>query len=86
MNTSASSVSLARPRAAEARVDGPRLWISLTDGREISVPVAWFEWLATATPAQQADLVILEGGAGIWWEQLDDGVSVPGLFGLPEYP
>ncbi len=86
MNTSASSVSLARPRAAAARVDGGRLWIGLTDGREISVPAAWFDWLSSATQEQQADLAILEGGAGIWWEQLDDGISVPGLFGLPEDP
>lgn len=86
MSSSASSVSLARPRAAAARVEGTRLWIGLTDGREISVPLAWFGWLAGASPAQQADLAILEGGAGIWWDQLDEGISVPGLFGLPEHP
>lgn len=86
MSSSATRVSLSRPRAAAARVDGARLWIGLTDGREISVPVAWFDWLASASPVQQRDLRILEDGAGVWWEQLDDGVSVPGLFGLPEYP
>jgi len=32
------------------------------------------------------DIRIIEGGVGIWWDQLEDGVSVPWLFGLPEWP
>jgi hypothetical protein len=32
------------------------------------------------------DVRIIEGGVGIWWDQLEDGVSVPWLFGLPDYP
>jgi hypothetical protein len=56
----------------------------LKDGREIAVPVAWFEWLASADEAKRQDFAILEDGAGIWWERLDDGISVPGLFGLSE--
>ena len=52
----------------------------------VSVPLDWFDWLVGAEPAQRDDLKIIEGGAGIWWEQLDDGVSVPGLLGLPENP
>ncbi len=86
MSSSASSTSLARPRAARASVGAGRLRVILRDGREISVPVSWFSWLANAGEEQQQDLRILEDGAGIWWEQLDEGVSVPGLFGLPEYP
>jgi hypothetical protein len=41
---------------------------------------------ASATEAQRGDLAIIEGGAGIWWDQLDEGLSVPGLLGLPEWP
>jgi hypothetical protein len=67
-------------------VDADRLWVSLEDGRDVSVPVAWFEWLARATEDQRHDIRIIEGGAGIWWAQLEDGVSVPWLFGLPEFP
>ena len=86
MNSSASSPSLARPKAIAAAIDGARLRVSTEDGREVSVPLAWFEWLAAATEDQRLDLRIIGGGTGIWWEQLDDGVSVPSLFGLPEYP
>lgn len=72
-----------RPTAAAAVVIGDRLGVTLTDGRELFVPVSWFQWLADAPDTQRADLKIIEGGLGIWWEQLDDGVSVPGLLGLP---
>jgi len=48
------------------------------------VPLAWFEWLANASEAQRRDFSIVGGGAGIWWDTLDDGLSVPRLFGLPE--
>ncbi len=86
MSSSTRSPSLVRPRAIAARVERARLWVSLEDGREIGVPVEWFAWLAAGTDAQQRDLRLVEGGAGIWWEQLEDGVSVPGLLGLQEWP
>ena len=37
----------------------------------------------SASDEQQADLEIIEDGLGIWWEQLDDGLSVPALLGQP---
>ena len=70
-----------RPRATAAVVDEARLRVTLADGRDVSIPTSWYLWLHDATAAQQADLTIIEGGLGIWWEQLDDGLSVPGLLG-----
>jgi hypothetical protein len=86
MSSSASSPSLTRPRAVAVEVDATRLRVSLEDGRELSVPLEWFDWLANATEDQRRDLRLIEGGAGIWWEQLEDAISVPGLLGHPEYP
>lgn len=85
MSSSASSPSLTRPRAVAVEVDATRLRVSLEDGRELSVPLDWFDWLAGATEDQRRDLRLIEGGAGIWWEQLEDAISVPGLLGHPEY-
>ncbi len=48
------------------------------------MPAAWFDWLASATDAQRRGFRIIGGGAGLWWEALDDGISVPWLFGMPE--
>ena len=72
-----------RPRATAAVVDGERLRVSLTDGRDVSIPTSWYAWLHDATAEQQADMMIIDGGLGIWWEQLDDGITVPGLLGQP---
>lgn len=71
------------PLAASAAIDRERLRIALKDGRELSVPVAWFDWLAHASDDERGELRIVEDGQGIWWDRLDDGVSVPDLFGLP---
>lgn len=86
MSISTSNAWATWPRAASARVDAEHLRVALIDGREISVPIAWFDWLNGATMDQRRDLRIVEDGAGIWWEPLEDGVSVPSLLGLPEYP
>ena len=85
MSISTSGPATSRPRAASATVDARLLRVTLEDGREIGVPLAWFDWLLAATEAQRRDLTIIEDGAGIWWEQLEDGISVPGLLGLPEF-
>jgi hypothetical protein len=74
-----------RPRAMSAAVADDRLRVALEDGRELSVPVDWFGWLATATDEQRNDLEVIEYGLGIWWEALDEGVSVPWLLGLPHH-
>jgi hypothetical protein len=74
-----------RPRAISAAVAHDRLQVTFEDGRELSVPVAWFGWLAKATDEQRNDLEVIEYGLGIWWEALDEGVSVPGLLGLPHH-
>ncbi len=86
MSSSMTTSTLSRPRAVSAACDATHLHVSIADGRMVSVPLDWFDWLVGAEPAQRDDLKIIEGGAGIWWEQLDDGVSVPGLLGLPENP
>jgi hypothetical protein len=72
-----------RPRAAAAEVASGRLRVTLTDGREVTIPTTWYPWLHDATAEQQADITIIEGGLGLWWERLDDGLSVPGLLSQP---
>jgi hypothetical protein len=83
--TSSISAPDPRPRATSAVVANDRLRVALEDGRELSVPLAWFRWLEGATDAQRADLEVIEYGLGIWWEGLDEGVSVPWLLGLPHH-
>ena len=49
------------------------------------MPLAWFRWLDGASAEQMADLEVIEFGLGVWWESLDEGVSVPWLLGLPHH-
>jgi hypothetical protein len=69
-----------------AVVDGERLRVTLRDGRELAVPLSWFEWLAGATDNDRTAFRIDDGGTELWWDRLHEGISVPGLFGLPETP
>ena len=63
--------------AESVRFDDDRMWVSLTDGRVIGVPLAWFSRLCTATPAERASVEI--SLYGLHWEALDEDISVAGL-------
>lgn len=60
-----------------ARFDEHTMWVDLSDGRTIGVPLAWFPRLL------HADRVVLEAveftRLGLHWETLDEDVSVAGL-------
>lgn len=72
------------PRAMAVACSDDELRVSLTDGRCLSVPVAWFPRLAHASPAQRADYELLGDGQGIHWPMVDEDISVMGLLaGLP---
>lgn len=55
------------------------LFVSLSDGREISLPierVEWLDWLVKASPQQRLKWSIEPGGFAIYWDELDDGIEV----------
>ena len=74
-----SSVNEAVPRAMAIVCTEEELRVSLTDGRWISVPIAWFPRLAHASSADRADFELLGEGEGIHWPSIDEDVSVAGL-------
>lgn len=55
------------------------MWILLSDGRQLGVPLAYFPRLAKASPAQRKRYVVSGGGVGLHWEELDEDISVPAL-------
>jgi hypothetical protein len=57
--------------------------LTLTDGREISAPLAWFPRLRDASNAQRANWRLIGQGEGVHWPDLDEDVSVNALLGLP---
>ncbi|MBC7809762.1 MAG: DUF2442 domain-containing protein, partial [Burkholderiales bacterium] len=54
-----------------------KMWVTLADGRTIGTPLAWYPFLMKATP-QQREMTRLER-RGIWWMELDEGLSIVGL-------
>lgn len=55
------------------------LFVSLSDGREISLTmerIEWLHWLMKATPQQRSQRSIEPGGFAIHWDELDDGIEV----------
>ena len=56
----------------------------LTDGRSISVPLAWSWRLSEATPEQRANWQIIGDGDGVHWPDIDEDISAEGmLYGIP---
>lgn len=53
--------------------------VTFTDGRILSVPLAWFPTLHAATPAQRTRYEIGGGGISLHWPDLDEDLSIAGL-------
>ncbi len=59
---------------------------SLSDGRTISVPLAWSWRLAEATVEQRNEFRLVARGQGVHWPLLDEDISVSGmLHGVPAH-
>ena len=63
--------------ATAVRFDDHIMWVDLTDGRTLGVPLAWFPRLLKATPAQREQVEISR--VGLHWEDIDEDISVAGL-------
>lgn len=53
------------------------LVVTLTDGRKIATPLAWYPRLLEASAADRADYEIMP--MGIHWPRLDEDLSVAGM-------
>ena len=53
--------------------------VDLSDGRTISVPVAWFPRLLYSTQKERDNWRLIGRGHGIHWEEIDEDISVEGL-------
>lgn len=67
------------PRVQDVRVTADELTVVLTDGRTVTVPLAWFPRLLRATAAQRQRWELLGDGEGIHWPDIDEDLSVAGL-------
>lgn len=73
------AIDLEIPRAVSVTVTDDTLSVDLTDGRTISVPIAWYPRLSHAALHEREKWRLIGGGHGIHWEELDEDISVEGL-------
>ncbi|MBK8396732.1 MAG: DUF2442 domain-containing protein [Leptospiraceae bacterium] len=71
--------SIDNARAKKVWFDNENLWVLLFDGRQISVPLAFFPILLHASKEQRNAYEVSGGGIGIHWDELDEDISVAGL-------
>lgn len=63
--------------ATRVRFDSDSMWVDLSDGRVIGVPLAWFPRLLQGTAEEREQVRITS--RGLHWEALDEDVSIAGL-------
>lgn len=77
MNTLA--IDVATPAVESVTVTSDTLTVELSDGRSLSVPLAWFPRLVHATATERKAWRLIGRGRGIHWEKLDEDISIEGL-------
>jgi hypothetical protein len=71
------------PTAIDLEVSDSALRIVLSDGRELSAPLAWFPRLRDASAEQRRNWEAVGRGHGIHWPDIDEDISVRALLGRP---
>ena len=63
--------------ASGVRFDQDSMWVELSDGRTLGVPLAWFPRLLHASSKQREQVSI--SSLGLHWKELDEDISIAGL-------
>jgi hypothetical protein len=59
------------------RFDADSMWVDLSDGRTLGVPLAWFPRLLRSSAEEREQVRI--SSRGLHWDALDEDVSIAGL-------
>lgn len=52
----------------------------LSDKRELTAPIWWYPRLQSATHSERENFEVLPGGDGVHWPDIDEDISILGLF------
>ena len=74
-----STVETRVSAATRVHVTDETLSVDLSDGRSISVPLAWYPRLSHGTAHERNNWRLIGNGRGIHWTDLDEDISVQNL-------
>jgi hypothetical protein len=74
-----STGDMVLPDAQSVQISNDSLLVNLSDGRTITVPLAWYPRLLHGTSSERKNWRLIGKGQGIHWEELDEDISVAGL-------
>ena len=57
--------------------DDNNMWVELSDGRTLGIPLVWFPRLLHAQPEQRQKYEL--SVSGLHWDELDEDISIVGL-------
>jgi hypothetical protein len=77
MSISATEIEI--PSVQNVAISDDTLCVDLSDGRSISVPLAWYPRLSHASLAERKRWRLIGRGVGVHWEDLDEDISVENL-------
>jgi len=63
--------------ALEVSFETDLMWVALSDGRRLGIPLSWFPRLAAASDEERHRLTISPGG--LHWEGLNEDISIASL-------
>jgi len=63
--------------AHKVSFDDATMWLALSDGRTLGVPLVWFPRLLNATPEQREAVEVTP--FGLHCPELDEDISIPAL-------
>lgn len=73
------AVEIEIPLVEDVKITKDTLSADLSDGRKISVPLEWFPRLLHATSKERKNWRLVGKGQGIYWEDIDEDISIEGL-------
>jgi len=77
MTSSATEATAAL--ATRVTVTDDTLTVDLSDGRTVSVPLAWYPRLVHASPAERRNWQLIARGEGVHWPDVDEDINVAAL-------
>ena len=67
------------PQAQNVVVTDDALTVDLSDGRTISVPLAWYPRLLHSPPNERNNWRFIGGNDGIHWPDIDEDISIKNI-------